>query len=102
VTKGTPKRSRSTVTPSRGLTLLTTWSSGRSIGASLKYCPRSLVAISPGAVVLSASYISSWSAKCSGVVPVACRLGPTATASATSTLPRDPGGRTLSTAPSAS
>src|SRR3954447_20875340 len=69
-------------------------------------------------MVLSASYISNWSAKCDGDSGVAVasapresfgllnRFGtlpaPRATSSAVVTLPLDPGGRMFSVAPSAS
>ena len=46
----------------------------------------------PGSCLVSASYISSWSAKCGGVVGVAVVPSSEAMSSAV-TLPSEPGGR---------
>ena len=46
----------------------------------------------PGSRLVSASYISSWSAKCAGEVAVAV-VPPSAATSSAVTLPLEPGGR---------
>ncbi|UUZ60551.1 hypothetical protein [Nocardioides sp. B-3] len=95
--KGTPNWSHWIATPARGLSSRTTCSGVNP--APLKSPSRSVLSRSYGEWVVSASYISSWSAKLGGAFlpSSASRPGPTVSRSVASMVPLEPGGRMLRT-----
>ena len=85
------------VTPSRGVSVDATSSGVKP--ADLKSRSTSSRVMASGCTSVSASYISSWSAKFSGLLSSATRSGPTPGRSSAVTVPFEPGGRMLKTVP---